>query len=98
MLFVTWQLSVVLQLCSSCMGHVSLGNWCRFHLLKPEYIHGRVKELQKAFRSRILLCHVDVEDVVGPLAQVTRIAILNDVTLICAWSPQVPASSPASQC
>ena len=68
------------------------GTVCRFHLLKPEYIHGRVKELQKAFRSRILLCHVDVEDVVGPLAQVTRIAILNDVTLICAWSPQVPAS------
>ena len=64
---------------------------CRYHLLKPQYIHGRLKELQRAFRVRVLLCHVDVEDVVAPLAQVTRAALLNECTLICAWSPEVSA-------
>ncbi|EIE20407.1 DNA repair protein rad10, partial [Coccomyxa subellipsoidea C-169] len=58
----------------------------RYHLLKPTYIYGRIKELQRAFRTRVLLCHVDVDDVVEPLAQVTKAALLNDCTLICAWS------------
>jgi hypothetical protein len=61
----------------------------RYHLLKPEYIHGRIKELQRSFRLRLLLCHVDVDDVVEPLSQVIRAALLNEVTLICAWSPEV---------
>ncbi len=64
-------------------------------MLKPEYIHGRIKELQKSFRLRLLLCHVDVDDVVQPLAQVIRAALLNEVTLICAWSPEVfPSRKP----
>lgn len=58
-------------------------------MLKPDYIHGRIKELQKSFRLRLLLCHVDVEDVVEPLGQVIRAALLNEITLICAWSPEV---------
>ncbi len=61
----------------------------RYHLLKPTYIYGRIKELQRAFRTRVLLCHVDVDDVVEPLAQVTKAALLNDCTLICAWSHEV---------
>lgn len=68
------------EICSSCR---------RFHLLKPEYIHHRIKELQRSFRLRILMCHVDVDDVVEPLQQITRTALLNDVTLICGWSPEV---------
>lgn len=42
----------------------------RFHLLKPEYIHHRIKQLQRSFRLRVILCHVDVDDVVECLAQV----------------------------
>ena len=61
----------------------------RFHLLKPEYIHGRIKELQRSFRLRVLMCYVDIDDVVEPLQQITRAAILNGVTLICGWSPEV---------
>ena len=64
---------------------------CRFHLLKPEYIHHRIKELQRSFRLRVLMCHVDVDDVIEPLQQITRAALLNDVTLICGWSPEVCA-------
>ena len=61
----------------------------RYHLLKPQYIYGRIKELQRAYRLRVLLCHVDVDDAVDPLAQVTKAALLNDCTLFCAWSPLV---------
>ena len=61
----------------------------RFHLLKPEYVHHRIKELQRSFRLRLLICHIDVEDVVDPLAQVIKAALLNEVTLICGWSPEV---------
>ncbi len=43
----------------------------RFHLLKPEYIYGRMKALQRAYRLRVLLCHVDTEDAVGPLGEVS---------------------------
>lgn len=62
---------------------------CRFHLLKPEYVHHRIKELQRSYRLRVLVCHIDVEDVVEPLGQVIRAALLNDMTLICGWSPEV---------
>ena len=65
---------------------------CRYHLLNPKYIYGRIKELQRAYRLRVLLCHVDTEDAVDPLAQVTKAALLNDCTLFCAWSPLVSAS------
>ncbi len=64
-------------------------NLSRYHLLKPQYIYGRIKELQRAYRLRVLLCHVDVDDAVDPLAQVTKAALLNDCTLFCAWSPLV---------
>lgn len=39
------------------------------------------------------MCHIDVEDVVEPLGQVIKAALLNDVTLICGWSPEVYAPS-----
>jgi len=52
-------------------------------------VHHRIKELQRSFRLRLLICHIDVEDVVEPLAQVIKAALLNEVTLICGWSPEV---------
>lgn len=71
---------------------------CRFHLLKPEYVHHRIKELQRAFRLRIILCNVDLEDTVEPLAQITKAAILNDCTLFCAFNHEVAALAPLCQC
>ncbi len=62
---------------------------CRFHLLHPDYILNRMKQLCRAFRLVVLIVHVDVEDVVKPLADITKAAINNEVTLVCAWSHQV---------
>jgi hypothetical protein len=32
----------------------------RYHLLHPEYLYFRIRELQKNYRLRVVLCHVDV--------------------------------------
>ena len=58
----------------------------RYHLLNPNYVHTRIKEIGRAYRLRVLLVHVDTEDAVEPLAQVTRAAIGNEFTLLCGFS------------
>ncbi|MCL7023265.1 hypothetical protein MKW94_000457 [Papaver nudicaule] len=67
---------------NSCALYLSI----RYHLLHPDYLYFRIRELQKNFKLRVILCHVDVEDVVKPLQEVTRTALLHDCTLLCAWS------------
>ncbi|PNY05641.1 DNA excision repair protein ERCC-1-like [Trifolium pratense] len=67
---------------SSCALYLSL----RYHLLHPDYLYYRIRELQKNFKLRVVLCHVDVEDVVKPLLEVTKTALLHDCTLLCGWS------------
>ncbi|KAL6642819.1 hypothetical protein ACP70R_021000 [Stipagrostis hirtigluma subsp. patula] len=67
---------------SSCALYISI----RYHLLHPDYLYYRIRELQKNFRLRVILCHVDVEDVVKPLHEITRTALLHDCTLLCGWS------------
>ncbi|KAJ4957724.1 hypothetical protein NE237_024835 [Protea cynaroides] len=67
---------------NSCALYLSL----RYHLLHPDYLYHRIRELQKNFKLRVVLCHVDVEDVIKPLQEVTRTALLHDCTLLCAWS------------
>ncbi|XAR52343.1 hypothetical protein NMG60_11020353 [Bertholletia excelsa] len=67
---------------SACALFLSL----RYHLLHPDYLYYRIRELQKNFKVRIVLCHVDVEDVVKPLLEVTKTALLHDCTLLCGWS------------
>ncbi|KAL3374896.1 hypothetical protein AABB24_006403 [Solanum stoloniferum] len=67
---------------NTCALYLSL----RYHLLHPDYLYFRIRELQKNFRLRIILCHVDVEDVIKPLLQVTRTSLLHDCTLLCGWS------------
>ncbi|GJN19909.1 hypothetical protein PR202_gb07224 [Eleusine coracana subsp. coracana] len=67
---------------SSCALYISI----RYHLLHPDYLYYRIRELQKNFRLRVILCHIDVEDVVKPLHDITRTALLHDCTLLCGWS------------
>ena len=58
----------------------------RFHLLNPEYIHTRMRELLRCFTLRVLLCHVDLEDVTAPLQEITSVALHNRFTLVCCFS------------
>ncbi|KAI3518919.1 hypothetical protein L1887_07816 [Cichorium endivia] len=66
----------------SCALYLSI----RYHLLHPDYLYFRIRELGKNFKLRVVLCHIDVEDVVKPLLEVTRTALLHDCTLLCGWS------------
>ncbi|KAL3538048.1 hypothetical protein ACH5RR_001414 [Cinchona calisaya] len=67
---------------TACALYLSL----RYHLLHPDYLYYRIRELPKNFKLRVVLCHVDVEDVVKPLLEVTKTALLHDCTLLCGWS------------
>jgi DNA excision repair protein ERCC-1 len=67
---------------TTCALYISL----RYHLLHPDYLYFRIRELQKGFRLRVILCHVDLEDVIKPLHEVIKTALLHDCSLLCAWS------------
>ena len=57
--------------------------------MHPDYILHRMKQLQRAYTLTVLLVHVDVEEVIQPLADITKAAVLHDCTLVCAWSNEV---------
>ena len=54
----------------------------RYHTLKPDYIHDRLKELGSAYELRVLLVQVDVKEPHHALKQLMRICILADLTLM----------------
>ncbi|TSU62992.1 DNA excision repair protein ERCC-1 [Bagarius yarrelli] len=58
----------------------------RYHILNPNYIHERLKQLGQAFTLRVLLVQVDVKDPHHALKDLARICIMADCTLILAWS------------
>eukprot|EP00899_Mesostigma_viride_P002540 jgi/Mesvir1/12287/Mv00493-RA.1 len=58
----------------------------KFHMLHQDYLFARMRELQRHYRLRILICHVDLQDAVKPLGEVTKLAVVNDFSLFCAWS------------
>ncbi|KAL7029442.1 hypothetical protein ACKWTF_006246 [Chironomus riparius] len=58
----------------------------KYHNLKPDYIHERLKQLGKNYELRILLVHIDVKECHNPLKHLTRICLLTDMTLMLAWS------------
>lgn len=72
------------------MGQSSAGVFLslRYHLLKPEYVHNRMKALRgSGIRLKVLIVQVDTEDAVVPLGQVTKAAVGNDFTLLCGFTP-----------
>ncbi|KAK2656762.1 hypothetical protein Ddye_009814 [Dipteronia dyeriana] len=44
------------------------------------------KRIAKNFKLHVVLYHIDVDDVVKLLLEVTKTAMLHDCTLLCAWS------------
>ena len=72
------------------MGQSSAGVFLslRYHLLKPEYVHSRMKALRgSGIRLKVLLVQIDTEDAAVPLGQVTKAAVGNDFTLLCGFTP-----------
>jgi len=58
----------------------------KYHLRHPTYIARRIAELKTDFELRILLVLVDIEDNTKPLLELNKLAVVNNLTLILAWS------------
>lgn len=69
---------------SACVLFLSV----RYHNLKPDYIHERLKQLGKNYELRVLLVHVDIKESQNALKHLTRICLLADLTLMLAWTPE----------
>ena len=68
---------------STCCLFISL----RYHLLHPDYLTRRLRELgYETYPLRVVLLLVDSDDAERPVLNITRTAILHDCTTICAWS------------
>lgn len=58
----------------------------KYHLLHPEYILTRMRQLGSKFNLSIVLCLVDVEGSTQPLEELMLLCTNMGFTLICAWS------------
>ena len=66
----------------SCALFLSL----RYHLLHPEYIHGRIREVGQLYQLRVLLVLVDVRDSQAVLMDLARLCLVHNYTLMLGWS------------
>lgn len=64
---------------------------CKYHNLYPNYIHRRIAEIKTDFVLRVLLVLVDVEDNASTLLFLNKLAVINNMTLILAWSEEEAA-------
>jgi DNA excision repair protein ERCC-1 len=69
---------------SACVLFLSI----RYHNLKPDYIHERIKLLGKNYELRVLLVQVDIKESQNALKHLTRLCLLADFTLMLAWNAE----------
>ncbi|KAG0047266.1 ssDNA endonuclease and repair protein rad10 [Gryganskiella cystojenkinii] len=72
---------------TSCVLFLSI----RYHRLHPEYIFNRIAAIGKNFVLRVLLILVDVDTHQQAIRELTRVALVNDMTVVCAWSNEEAA-------
>ncbi|KAL9017662.1 MAG: hypothetical protein Q9185_004996 [Variospora sp. 1 TL-2023] len=58
----------------------------KYHRLHPEYIYNRIRNLGQKYNLRILLIMVDIENHEVPLKELSKTSMVNNLTLILAWS------------
>ncbi|SNX87979.1 related to dna excision repair protein ercc-1 [Melanopsichium pennsylvanicum] len=69
---------------SSCVLFLSI----RYHRLHPEYVHTRIQKLQQMFTLRILLVMCDVNDHQAAIKELTKTALINNLSMMVAWSAE----------
>jgi DNA excision repair protein ERCC-1 len=72
---------------TSCALFLSL----KYHHLYPEYVHRRIAELSNMFKLRVLLTLVDVDDNAQALLRLNKISVVNNMTLVLAWTEEEAA-------
>lgn len=58
----------------------------KYHRLHPEYIYNRIKDLGKQYSLRVMLVLCDIDNHSDSLRELTKTCIVNNFTLILAWS------------
>lgn len=58
----------------------------KYHRLHPEYIHSRIEKLQSLYGLRILLLICDVTEHQDYIRELTRICLINNLTIMVAWT------------
>ncbi|CAI5702436.1 hypothetical protein KXD40_003388 [Peronospora effusa] len=62
----------------------------RYHLLHNSYLEERVQSVRKDdpthYKTKLVLCFVDVDDNEVALREINRVALLSGFTLVLAWS------------
>ncbi|KAI0699570.1 restriction endonuclease type II-like protein, partial [Cytidiella melzeri] len=58
----------------------------RYHRLHPEYIHQRIERLGSSYNLRILLILCDVSEHQDTIKELTKICLINNVTIMVAWN------------
>ncbi|KIY50311.1 DNA repair protein rad10, partial [Fistulina hepatica ATCC 64428] len=58
----------------------------KYHRLHPEYIHTRIEKLGHAYSLRILLIVCDVSEHRDSIRELTKICLMNNMTVIVAFS------------
>eukprot|EP00657_Telonema_sp_P-1_P008346 TRINITY_DN29333_c0_g1_i1.p1 TRINITY_DN29333_c0_g1~~TRINITY_DN29333_c0_g1_i1.p1 ORF type:complete len:230 (+),score=22.92 TRINITY_DN29333_c0_g1_i1:184-873(+) len=60
----------------------------QYHLLHPEYIDSRIKQVERHYTVRVMLCSVDVENSDEVLEGLMKLAYDNQFTLLLVWSAE----------
>ncbi|EJD35559.1 DNA repair protein rad10 [Auricularia subglabra TFB-10046 SS5] len=60
----------------------------KYHRLHPEYIHTRIQRLVHMYTLRILLIHCDITEHQDSIRELTKVCLINNMTIIVAWSPE----------
>lgn len=69
---------------SSCVLFLSI----RYHRLHPEYVHTRISKLQQMYTLRVLLVLCDVNDHQAAIRELTKVSMINSLTMVLAWSAE----------
>ncbi|KAH7927130.1 DNA repair protein rad10 [Leucogyrophana mollusca] len=67
---------------TTCVLYLSL----KYHRLHPEYIHTRIEKLGHSYNLRILLILCDVSEHQELIRELTKVCLINNMTVIVAWS------------
>ncbi|PWN45397.1 hypothetical protein IE81DRAFT_285593 [Ceraceosorus guamensis] len=60
----------------------------RYHRLHPEYIHSRIAKIRGSFSLRVLLVLCDVDTHETAIKELTKVALINSMTLMIAWTAE----------
>ncbi|WOO83721.1 DNA excision repair protein ERCC-1 [Vanrija pseudolonga] len=58
----------------------------KYHRLHPEYIHGRIEKMKNAYSMRILLILCDITEHQQSIRELSKHAVINDLSVFVAWS------------